>query len=78
MNKKKLVSILLLVVLILGLPASIYLIRQQQIIKSRATAVPIEFVVDNQNVVQKSDGSKAAISPRIKIKLTPRTLRSPN
>lgn len=78
MNKKKLVSILLLAVLILGLPAGIYLIRRQQIIKSRATVQPIEFVADNRNVVQKDDGTKAAIGPKIKIKIAPKTLRPPN
>lgn len=51
-NKKNLISFLVLVILILGLFVGINLIRQQQIIKSRAGGDPIVFV-ESSDVFQK-------------------------
>jgi|GEM_PF-2330083 len=50
-NKKNLANILILGILILALPLGINLIRQQQILKSRAAADPIVFT---QNAVLKN------------------------
>lgn len=55
-QKKNLINLLLLAILVLALPLVIQTVRQQQIIKSRAAADPIVFVSDN--VVDLPDGKK--------------------
>lgn len=67
-NKKNLVSILILGILILALPLGRDLIRRQQIIKSRATEDPIVFVADD-NVSQK-DGKWIAKKPQVSLRIT--------
>lgn len=68
-NKRNLVSLLILGILILGIPLGVNLVRLQQIIRSRAAGEPpIKFVGDN--VKQKSDGSWVATKPQIQLQLT--------
>lgn len=67
-NKKSLINLLILSIIILSLYLFINL-RQSQIIKSRAAADPIVFVADD-NVSQKSDGTWVAKKPQVPIKFT--------
>lgn len=46
-NKKSLISLLALAIMVLALPLGLNLLRQQQILKSRATEAPITFSGDN-------------------------------
>lgn len=55
-QKKNLVNLLLLAILVLALPLIVQTVRQQQIIKSRAVVDPIVFVSDN--VVDLANGQK--------------------
>ena len=66
-QKKNLANLLLLGILVLALPLGVQLIRQQQIIKSRAIADPIVFVGDN---VEQKDGKWIAKKPQISLELT--------
>jgi len=66
-NKKNLINLLLLGILVLALPLGVDLIRKQQIIKSRAIADPIVFVGDN---VEQKDGKWIAKDPQISLELT--------
>lgn len=56
-NKKNLISLLLLGIVGLALPLIINLVQKQQIFKSRADVVPVTFVGDN--VFTLDDGRKA-------------------
>ncbi len=67
-NKKNLVGLLILGLLILGIPLGVSLVRLQQIIKSRATADPIVFT--GPNVRQKADGTWVATKPQIQLQIT--------
>lgn len=67
-NKKNLVNLLILSILVLGIPLGVNLVRLQQIIKSRAAVDPIVFT--GPNVRQKNDGSWVALKPQIQIQLT--------
>ncbi len=66
-NKKHLISLLLLGILIIALPLGIKLVSQQKIIQSRATNPPIVF--KGNNVVQRN-GQWIAIKPQISLELT--------
>lgn len=55
-NKKNLVSLLILLILILAIPLGINLVKTQQIIKSRATSDPIVFT--GESVVDLPGGKK--------------------
>src|SRR3990172_4405966 len=65
--KKNLINLLLLGILVLALPLGVDLIRQQQIIKSRALAEPIVFAGDN---VEQKDGKWIAKAPQISLEIT--------
>ncbi|MDD5147230.1 MAG: IPT/TIG domain-containing protein [Candidatus Daviesbacteria bacterium] len=67
-NKKNLVSLLVLGILILGIPLGVNLVRTQQIIKSRAAVDPIVFT--GSNVSKKSDGTWVTTKPQIQVQLT--------
>ncbi len=67
-NRKKLVGLFILGLLILGILVGVNLGRLQQIIKSRAAVDPIVFA--GPNVRQKNDGSWAATRPHIQFQLT--------
>lgn len=67
-EKKNLFNLLVLGILVLALPLGINLIRQQQILKSRAAVDPIVFTGDN--VQKKADGSWVALKPQITLTLT--------
>ena len=66
-NKKNLTNLLLLGIVMLALPLGVGLVRQQQILRSRAVADPITF--SGANVVQK-DGKWYATKPHITVELT--------
>lgn len=68
-NKKSLATLLILGILVLAIPLSINLLRQQQIIRSRATQDPIVFVA-GPNVSQKTDGSWVTKSTTVSLQLT--------
>ncbi|MDP3758666.1 MAG: hypothetical protein Q8Q86_03010, partial [Candidatus Daviesbacteria bacterium] len=65
---RKLVSIITLVILILGIPLGVLLIRQQQIFKSRAAGEPITFVSGGS--VSQNNGTWVTTSPQIAIKVS--------
>ncbi len=67
-NRKNLVSLLILGILILGIPLGINLLRTQQIIKSRAAADPVVFT--GTNVTHKSDGSWVTKIATVSVALT--------
>lgn len=66
-SKKNLINLLVLVILILALPLSVNLVRQQQIIKSQAAVDPIVFTGSN---VEQRDGKWVALKPQISLELT--------
>lgn len=66
-DKKNLITLLVLGILILAIPLGIKLISQQKIIQSRATNPPIVF--KGVNVVQKN-GQWLALKPQISLELT--------
>lgn len=66
-QKKNLLNLLVLGILVLALPLGIDLIRQQQILKSRAAVDPIVFT--GANVQQKTDGTWVALQPQIALTL---------
>lgn len=66
-QKKNLVNLLLLGILVLALPLGVNLIRQQQIIKSRAAVAAITFKGSN---VEQKNGSMVALKPQISLELT--------
>lgn len=67
-NKKNLINILILGILILALPLVVAGLRWQQIIKSRAVADPIVFT--GTNVTKKNDGSWVARTATVSVQLT--------
>lgn len=67
-NKKSLVSILLLGILVLAIPIGMELLKYQRIIKSRATSDPIVFV-ESDNVFQK-DGKWFTKTKNVSVQIT--------
>lgn len=67
-NKKNVINLLILGILILGIPLGVNLVRTQQIIKSRAAVDPITFT--GPNVRQKGNGAWVATKPQIELQLT--------
>ncbi|MDP3758665.1 MAG: hypothetical protein Q8Q86_03005 [Candidatus Daviesbacteria bacterium] len=67
-QKKNLVNLLLLAILILALPLVVQTVRQQQIIKSRAASDAIIFT--GADVIQKSDGTWTSKKPLVSLQLT--------
>lgn len=65
-NKKNLISLLVLGILILALPLGINLIRQQQILRSRAGVDPIVFTGTN---VEQRNGKWIVLDPKQPISL---------
>lgn len=69
-NKKNLSNLLIMGILILAVPIGVTLIRQQQILKSRATNPPITFV-EKPNVTTKNpDGSWKTTSTTVSLLLS--------
>lgn len=66
-DKKNVVSVLILGILVLALPIGITLIRQQQIIKSQAAVDPIVFSGDG---VTKNNNNWVSTKQQVTIKLT--------
>jgi hypothetical protein len=50
-NRRNLINLLLFLILIVGIPVGIGLLKTQNILKSRADVVPVDFVVDDNCVV---------------------------
>ncbi len=67
-NRKNLISVLLLGILILALPLGIRQLQMQQIIKSRAATDPVVFT--GPNVKQKGNGVWVATKPKISLQIT--------
>lgn len=67
-QKKNLANLLLLGILMLALPIVTEVMRQQQILRSRAQEEPIVFTGDN--VKKKSDGTYVALKPQISVSIT--------
>lgn len=55
-DKRNLINLIILIIIIIAIPASVYLVRQQQILKSRAEITQIIFIGDR--VVTLPDGKK--------------------
>lgn len=68
-NKKRVISLLLLGILILALPLGINLIQKQQVLKSRATADPI-VIKGATDVYQVNDQWVAKKDARISLEIT--------
>ncbi|EKD84797.1 MAG: hypothetical protein ACD_38C00158G0006 [uncultured bacterium] len=66
-SKKNLVNLLLLGIMILALPLTVKVVREQQIVQSRAVNPPIVFKGDN---VSQKDGKWVASKPQITLELT--------
>lgn len=66
-NKKTIISLLILVILVLAIPLGVELVRRQQIFQSRATAEPIVFTGPN---VKLKDGKWVATKPQISLEIT--------
>lgn len=66
-RKENLINLLILGILILAIPLGVNLIRQQQIIKSRAQVDPIVFTGPN---VEKRNGIWITTKPQISLQLT--------
>ena len=70
-DKKNLINLLILLILVLALPLAIKLIQNQQILKGRATGADLEFV-EEQGVLEKRGSIfvlKDAAQGKIKMKL---------
>ena len=65
-SKKNLVNLLLLAIMVLALPLGVNLVRQQQLLKSRAAGDPIKFTGAN---VEKRGDKWVAKSPQITVEL---------
>ena len=50
-EKRNLINLVILIIIIIAIPASLYLVRQQQILKSKAAIDAIQ-VLDGPNVTQ--------------------------
>ncbi|MBI2022231.1 hypothetical protein HYS97_00040 [Candidatus Daviesbacteria bacterium] len=66
-TKKNFFNILFLIILIVTIPFGINLVRQQQIIRSRAVIAAIEIVKDD--CIEKRDSKKVLICPDIPLKI---------
>lgn len=66
-NKKNLVNLLVLAIMVLAVPLGVNLARQQQILKSQAGGGPIAFVGDSVKV---KDGKWTALKSKITLQLT--------
>lgn len=66
-NKRNFANLLVVLILLLGLPLVVGLVRTQQILKSRAVTEPIKFTGPN---VQIRDGQAVALKPQISLILT--------
>lgn len=72
-NKKQPLTIIIFIILLIAIPVTLYLVRQQQIIKSRAAFVPkVEFVDASGNVITETT------NPNVKLKITKKTAPSPS
>lgn len=74
-TKKNIINFLILGIMVLAIPLSINLVRQQQILKSRATAASIEFLDKAHGgstdcVVSKTGGGQRATCPNISVRIT--------
>lgn len=73
LNKKNIINLLILGILVLGIPVATELVRTQQILKSRATLNPVEVVVDGTRVVKRVVNGQEkvlATSPVVTVKLS--------
>ncbi len=68
LNKKNIINLLLLAILIVGIPFTVDLARRQQILNSRATGS--EVVVLEQGCVKKTDAGLVATCLKIPLSLT--------
>src|SRR3990167_2791342 len=68
-SKKVLINLLVLGILVLALPLGIKLIREQQIIKSRATEQPPVKFIEGENTFQRN-GQWMATRPQVTLELT--------
>lgn len=66
-NTRNLISLLVLGILILAVPIGINLVRQQQILRSRAAVDPIIFTGTG---VSQRNGNWVSTTPQVSIKLT--------
>lgn len=65
-NTRNLVSLLILGILVLALPIGITLLRQQQILRSRAATEPIGF---SGTGVSQRNGNWVSTTPQVKVLL---------
>lgn len=54
LTKRNIIGLIIIAILVIAIPLSVYLIRQQQILKSKAAAAPVTFSGDG--VTQSSEG----------------------
>lgn len=67
-NKKNVMTLILIGILLLAIPVGITLLKQQQIIKSRATGDEIRFSGAGVNC---AGGNCTTTSPDVQVELTP-------
>lgn len=65
MSKKRVLSIVVFIILLMAIPATMYLVRQQQTLKSRAAFIPkLEFVDATGKVITETT------NPNVKLRIT--------
>lgn len=74
-NKKNLITLVLIGILLLAIPVGINLLKQQQIIQSRATGDEIKF---SGTSVKCSGGDCTTTSPTVQVDLTPPVWPTPS
>lgn len=67
-NKRNLINILILLIIILGIPVGIAIQRGQQVLKSRADVAPIQLVADENCVVDRN-GKKVAKCEQVTVQI---------
>lgn len=67
-SKRTLFNLVTLIILVVALPIGINLVRQQQIFRSRASALPIEVI--EGDCVEERNGKKVLICSEVPLKLT--------
>lgn len=73
LNKKNLFNLLLLGIMVLAVPLTVKLVKQQQILFSRANAARVEFLTPDfggTNCVINRGGNKVAVCSDVKVRIT--------
>src|SRR3989338_9482387 len=73
LNKKNIINLLLLGIMVLAIPLTVRLVRQQQILFSQAAAARVEFLTQDSggtNCVVNRGGNKVAVCNDLRVRFT--------